>query len=256
MTKRLDGKVAVITGTGGGQGRAAALLFAQEGAIVVGADVKVQEGQETADLVRAAGGRMTSAHPLDIGEQDAVRAWIDGAAAEHGRIDIVYNNAGGPKFVPFADMTGEEWEFTIRNELDQVFYVTQAAWPHLIAAGGGTIVTTASIQGAPAVPPTVGGFAHAAAKQGLIGLTRELAAEGSPHGIRANAISPGLIMSPGTASWVATMPEYLATFLDRQLVKRPGQPEDIARAALFLASDDSSWITGQNLVVDGGYTAV
>ena len=256
MNERLAGKVAVITGTGGGQGRAAALLFAEAGAVVVGGDVKAEGAEETVELVRANGGTMTSMHPLDFADRDAVHAWLEAAVEEHGRLDILYNNAAAPKFATLTEMSADDWHFTVRNELDLVFHVTQAAWPHLIESGGGSVVTTASIQGVTCVQPTVGAFAHAACKAGVIGMTRELANEGAAHGIRVNAVSPGLIMSPGTAAWVNSMPGYLDAFIERQLVKRPGQPEDIARAALFLVSDDASFITGQNLVVDGGYTAV
>ena len=256
MAKRLNGRVAAITGTGGGQGRAAALLFAAEGAVIVGCDLKAGDSDETVEMVRAAGGTMTSMHPLDLTDQGAVQRWIDQAVEQHGRLDILYNNAAGPRFAPLMDMPTDDWHYTLRNELDIIFYAVKAVWPHLIEGGGGSIVNTASIQGVLCVQPTVGAFAHAAAKGGLIAMTRELANEGSPHGIRVNAVSPGLIMSPGTAEWVNSMPGYLDAFVERQLVKRPGQPEDIARAALFLASDDAAFISGQNLIVDGGYSAV
>ena len=255
MTRRLEGKVAAITGTGGGQGRAAAMLFAEQGAIVGGGDVKVEGAQETVEMVRANGGTMSSTQPLDFTDPDAVRVWIDGIVEEHGRLDILYNNASGPKFAPFAEMSVEDWHWTIRHELDLPYYVTRAAWPHLVANGGGAIVTTASIQGIVANIATVGGFAHAATKHGLIGMTRELANEGGPHGIRVNAVSPGLIATPATMPIIEEYPDYAEFFLNRQVIKRLGEPEDIARAALFLVSDEASFITGQNIVVDGGYTA-
>src|SRR6185503_4366495 len=110
---RLQGKVAVITGTGGGQGRAAALLFAQEGATIVGCDLKVEGAEETLELVRAAGGTMTSMQPVDLGDSAACRAWIDEAAAVHGGFDILYNNASLPKFVPIAELSDEDWHYTI-----------------------------------------------------------------------------------------------------------------------------------------------
>jgi len=255
MPGRLHGKVALITGTGGGQGRAAALLFAAEGAIVVGGDLKSDSSQETVELVRAAGGAITSVHPGDFAERAEVEAWISSAVAERGRIDVLYNNASAPRFRSIADMSVEDWQSTIRNELDLIFHVTQAAWPYLIAAGGGAIVNVASMQGINAIRHAPGGFAHAATKHGVIGLTRELAAEGGPHGIRVNAVSPGLILTPATAPMLE-VPRMAEAFLAHQLVQRLGQPEDIARAALFLASDDASFITGENLVVDGGYTIV
>lgn len=256
MAGRLAGKLAVITGTGGGQGRAAALLFAQEGAVVVGGDVKADGAQETVDLVRANGGTMTSMHPLDFADPDAVRVWMDAAMDEHGRLDILYNNAAAPRFAPLMEMSIEDWHSNLRNELDLVFHVTRAAWPHLIANGGGSVISTGSIQGMSAMRPATGGFAHAAGKAGVIGMTRELAAEGGPHGIRVNAISPGLIFTEIVVEWADSMPGFGEAFVEAQLLDRKGQAEDIAHAALFLASDESAFVTGHNLVVDGGYTAV
>jgi NAD(P)-dependent dehydrogenase (short-subunit alcohol dehydrogenase family) len=152
-------------------------------------------------------------------------------------------------------MTSDEWRFTLRNELDLVFEVTQSAWPHLVAAGGGAIVNVASIQGISSIRHAPGGFAHAATKHGVIGMTRELANEGGPVGIRVNSISPGFIRTPATDAMAQT-PGVIERFLADQIIQRVGEPEDIAHAALFLASDDASFITGENLVVDGGYTVV
>jgi NAD(P)-dependent dehydrogenase (short-subunit alcohol dehydrogenase family) len=254
MAGRLDGKVALITGTGGGQGRAAALLFSAEGATVVGCDLKADGAEETAAMVRAAGGTMASTHPLDLGVPDAVRDWIEEAATAHGGIDILYNNASAQRFAPVADMTDEEWHFTVRNELDLVFYTCRAAWKHLAARKTSAIINIASTQGINALTGAPGGFAHAAAKHGLIGMTRELAAEGGPVGIRVNAISPGFILTPVT-EWLTSVPGAIDRFLDHQIIKRVGQADDVAQAALFLASDAAAFITGENLVVDGGLTA-
>lgn len=252
---KLRGKIAAITGTGGGQGRAAALLFAQEGATIVGCDLKVEGAHETAELVRAAGGTMTSTAPVDLGDAEQVSAWIEAAVAAHGRLDILYNNASAPKFEYIEDMSLEDWRFTLRNELDLVFYACRAAWPHLRGGGGGAILNTASVQGISAMPERWGGLAHGTTKHGVIGMTRQLALEGGPHGIRVNSISPGFIMTPATEP-MRGVPGHLDAWLEHQVIKRLGEPEDIARAALFLASDDASFITGQNLVIDGGYTIV
>jgi meso-butanediol dehydrogenase / (S,S)-butanediol dehydrogenase / diacetyl reductase len=254
MAGRLAGKVAVITGTGGGQGRAAALLFAAEGATVVGCDLKVDGAEETVQLVRAAGGTMTSTHPLDLGDPAAVKVWIDATAGEHGGIDILYNNASSQKFASVADMSDDDWRFTVRNELDLVFYACRAAWPHLADRGSAAIINTASIQGINSMARCApGGFAHAATKHGVIGMTRELAGEGGPLGIRVNSVSPGFILTPVT-QWLTDVPGAIEGFIDHQFIKRTGQAEDIAKAALFLASDDASFITGENLVIDGGFT--
>ena len=216
--------------------------------------MKGAEAEETVEMVRAAGGVMTSTHPLDLADREAVASWVSAVVAEHGGIDILYNNASAPRFAPIAQMSVDDWQSTLRNELDVVFHVTALAWPHLVARGGGSIVNIASMQGISAIRFAPGGFAHAATKHGIVGMTRELALEGGPHGIRVNAISPGLIVTPATQAMVA-VPGLLDSFLDRQIIKRAGEPEDIARAALFLASEEASFITGANLVVDGGYTA-
>jgi len=254
MADRLAGKVALITGTAGGQGRAAALLFAREGARIVGCDLKEAEARETVAMVEAEGGRMTSMAPVDLGDSDAARAWVREAVAVHGGVDILYNNASAPKFASIATMTDEEWRFTMRNELDLMFYVTSEAWAHLVARGGGSIINTASISGMRAMPETPGSVAHATTKGAVIGMTRELALEGGPHHIRANAISPGAIETPATAPALAST-DFRQLHVDRIFLDRIGTSEDVAALALFLASDESSWVTGANFVVDGGFTA-
>ncbi len=254
MSNRLQGKVALITGTGGGQGRAAALLFASEGATIAGCDLKVEGSEETLELVKRAGGTMTSTHPVDLGDSAAARAWIDEAAAEHGGFDILYNNASLPKFAPVAEMSDEDWDYTVRNELDLMFYGCRAGWPHLVKRGGGSIIMTASISGMSAVPGTPGSFAHAATKGAVIAMTRELALEGGPHKIRVNAISPGAVLSPATEAAFADESFY-KIHVGATMVNRLGTPEDIAYCALYLASDESSFVTGANFVIDGGFMA-
>lgn len=254
MTGKLDGKVAFITGTGGGQGRAAAILFAKEGARIIGCDVKVEGAKETVNMVRAAGGEMVSLEPLDLGDGKQVQQWIDFGIKTFGRMDILYNNASAPKFAPIDKLTEEEWHFTVRNELDLIYHACHYAWPYLKSAGKGVIVNTASMSGlvghsAEILP----NFAHAATKGGVIALTRQLAVEGAPHNIRANSISPGVIISPGTEPLLKN-PAYLAGWLPIIPMKRLGEVEEIASVALFLASDDSSYVTGANIVADGGLT--
>jgi NAD(P)-dependent dehydrogenase (short-subunit alcohol dehydrogenase family) len=254
MAGRLEGKVCLITGTAGGQGRAAAQLFAAEGAVVVGCDTKAEQAEETVRRVRDAGGAMSSTHPLDLADSAAATCWVDEAAAAHGGIDVVYNNAASPRFASIATMTDEEWHWTIRNEIDLVFYVCRAAWPHLVARGGGTILNTASICALTSLPPTPGAFAHAAAKGAILAMTRELALEGGPHGIRANSISPGMIETPATAQQLEN-PAFRRDHLAAIMLSRTGRAEDVASLALYLASDESEWMTGSNVVLDGGYTA-
>lgn len=253
MAGQLAGKVALITGTGGGQGRAAALRFTAAGAAVVGCDVKKDGSEETVELVRAAGGQMTAMAPVDLSDAEQARVWIEAAVAVHGRVDVLYNNASAARFGSIADLSPEDWHFTMRNEVDLVFYATKYAWPYL-AARGGVIINTASVAGllASRAVPTA---SHAAAKGAVIAFTRQAAAEGAAHGIRAVAISPGAIETPGTAEQFAA-PEVRETLSGGNLIPRPGQPAEVVDLAVFLASDAASFITGANFVVDGGMSAI
>jgi meso-butanediol dehydrogenase/(S,S)-butanediol dehydrogenase/diacetyl reductase len=205
-------------------------------------------------MVEASGGSTTSTEPVDLGDSAEARSWIAEAAALHGGFDVLYNNASLPRFASIAEMTDEDWHYTMRNELDLMFYTCSAAWPHLIARGGGSIINTASICGVSALPQTPGSIAHATTKGGVIAMTRELALEGGPHNIRANSISPGIIDTPATAPALA-QGSFREDHLASLMLKRIGTPQDVAAAALFLACDESSWMTGANLLVDGGFAA-
>ena len=255
MPGRLDGKVALITGTGGGQGRAAAIMFAREGAAVVGCDVKDDGARETVELVQAAGGRMSSTAPLDLGDPAATRGWIDAVAEDLGGFDILYNNAGVANFAPIAEFTDEAWQRIFRNEVDHVFYACRAAWPHLVRRGGGSIINVGSIAGVSALAPSSGGVGHAATKGAVIAMTRQLAMEGGPVKIRVNAISPGPVLSPATEESHRADPSRRERWTSLMMIERLGTPEDIAPAAVYLASDESSWVTGANLMIDGGFSA-
>jgi NAD(P)-dependent dehydrogenase (short-subunit alcohol dehydrogenase family) len=253
MAGRLAGKVALITGTGGGMGRTAAELFASEGARVVGCDVSTAGAAETVERVRTSGGEMVSLHPCDLTDADAARALVELAIETFGGIDVVYNNAARAAFNSVSEMTFAEWEYTIAGELHLVFHVCTVVWPHLIERGGGSIISTASVAGHRGSAIN-GILAHSAGKGGLIAMSRQLAAEGGPHGIRSNTISPGIVVSPATESRLAD-PQWHESQLATVMLGRLGRPEDIARAALFLASDDAEWITGTDLRVDGGMVA-
>jgi len=250
---RLDGKVALISGTAGGMGRAAAELFAREGAVVVGCDLDAAGALETVERVRAAGGTMTSAQPLDVTDEDAVRGWIDGAAGEHGGIDVLYNNAGIALFDPLEDESYEDWSFTLRHELDVVFLACKHAWPYLRARGGGSVINVGSTAGLTG-SLTLDRVAHTAAKGGVIAVTRQLATEGAPHGIRVNSISPGMTVTPATREIFEDPNNPMSRIHEHIPLGRAGRPEDVAWCALFLASDESSYITGANIVVDGGWS--
>jgi meso-butanediol dehydrogenase / (S,S)-butanediol dehydrogenase / diacetyl reductase len=255
VTDRLTGRVALITGTAGGQGRAAALLFAAEGATVVGTDLNTDGAAETVRLVEAAGRRMTSTHPLDLLDEAAVGAWVDEAAARHGGIDIVYNNAARTRFNEFESVTYQEWSFVLHNELDLVFLVTKRAWPHLKRRSGAAVIlvgSTAGITGS----MTNHRAAHTAAKGAVVALTKQLAAEGAPDGIRVNCISPGMIATPATEGDLLAA-DHPMRHIDRHIpLGRIGSPAEVAHCAVFLASDEASYVTGANLVVDGGWSAV
>jgi NAD(P)-dependent dehydrogenase (short-subunit alcohol dehydrogenase family) len=249
----LDGKVVLISGSGGGQGRAASLAFAAKGAKIVGCDLLVDVSRETTELVRAAGGEMTSFEPVDLGEPDQAKQWVDDAAACYGGIDVVYNNAGNPKFGPIADLSVEDWRGTLRAELDTVFFVTKYSWPHLVARGGGVIINTASVAGMAAAKAPM--IAHAAGKGGVIAMTRQTALEGAPVGIRAVSIAPGPIATPAIDRAFGDNTELRDQIASRTLLGRWGRAEEVAGLAVFLASDEASFITGTNYPVDGGMTA-
>jgi NAD(P)-dependent dehydrogenase (short-subunit alcohol dehydrogenase family) len=252
MTGRLDGKIALITGVGGGIGATAAARFAAEGARVVGCDLDEAAAGRTEAAVRAAGGEITVHGGVDLGDADRAAAWVDRAVATYDGIDVLYNNASTQRFGALDELSVADWDFTMRNELDLVYYTVRAAWPHLKAHGGGSIVNVGSIaatRGVEFMPQN----AHSAAKGGVIALTLQLVVEGGPLGIRANVISPGLVETPNTAPMLADPPDRMRrVVLDRIPLGRHGRPEDVVNAAVYLASDESAWVSGAHLVVDGG----
>jgi meso-butanediol dehydrogenase / (S,S)-butanediol dehydrogenase / diacetyl reductase len=252
-TGRLAGKTVLITGTAGGQGRAAALLFAREGARIAGCDLRAEDADETVRLVRDAGGEMISLAPVDLSEATGVARWIAWASEALGGFDILYNNASMPRMAPIEQLTPFDWSFTMRNELDIVYHACHIAWPYFLAQGHGCIVNCASAMALVARGTTYA--AHVAAKGGVIALTRQLAFEGGPHRIRVNAISPGLVETPITAKWLQD-PQKRADRLAWDPIGRLGTPEDVAYCALYLASDESAWMTGSNIVIDGGTSVI
>lgn len=250
---RLENKVTLITGAAGGIGRETAVLFAAEGAKIVVVDVNDEGGAETVAMIEEAGGAAVYQH-ADVSVVDDCRAMIERAESEYGRLDVLFNNAGimlgddGD-----AEQTDEEtWDRTMNVNLKGVFFGCKFGIPALRRAGGGAIINTASfvaLMGA-ATPQ----LAYTASKGGVLAMTRELAVIHARENIRVNALCPGPLKT-----------ELLMNFLDteekrqRRLVHVPmgrfGLAGEIARAALFLASDDSSYMTGSELVVDGGITA-
>jgi NAD(P)-dependent dehydrogenase (short-subunit alcohol dehydrogenase family) len=249
MSQRLSGKVCIITGTGGSMGRAAAMTFAREGATVVGCDLNVEAAEATVQLVRREGGTMESLHPCRLGNPGECQALVDFAVRTFGRIDVLFNNAAMAYFNWLEDITDEEWDRNRREEVDLVFYLTRAAWPHLKSSRG-VVVNTASLTASMSFK-SLGSLAHTTAKAGIIGMTRQLAMEGREHGIRANSISPGVIETNQTREQLKD-PEWAGTMLGKTLLGRLGRPEEVASVALFLASGESSYVTGVDIVVDGG----
>lgn len=250
---RLEGRVALITGTAGGQGRVAALRFAREGACVVGCDVTAEGHEETRRLLENEGYVLHGDAPVDLGEPEQAQAWVEKAAAEQGGIDILYNNASAARFAPVADMSIEDWRYTMRNEIDLIFLTTKYAWHHLARRRG--VIINISSTAAWGGSKVAGISAHCAAKGAVVSFTRQLAVEGAPVGIRAISISPGFVATPGTRAFLDN-PEMRRALLDGVLMDRPGEPEEVVAMALFVASDEASFMTGSDIVIDGGLLAV
>ncbi len=236
MSGRLEGKVVLLTGTGSGMGRVTARLMAREGASVVGCDLNPEGAAQTARLVEAEGGAIDSSAPVDLGNRSDVEAWVEGAVARHGRVDVLYNNASMPRFAPFAEQSDEDYLFTIDNELHLVWRASQVAWPHLAEAGGAivNIGSGAGLAGARSLPQA----AHAAAKGAVLALTRQLAAEGVAVGVRVNSVSPGVMATPPVLAMYEQMgaDAPVAPVVERTLTARPGDPMAVAYAGLYLAS--------------------
>ncbi len=251
---KLSGKVALITGAGSGFGRATALLFAKEGAKVVVADLNLDSAQETVRVITQQGGDAVAVK-ADVSVAADCQAMIKTVVDKYGRLDILHNNAGiAQVMTAFVDIEEEEWDRLMNVNLKSVFLCSKAAIPVMKQQGGGTIINTSSV-GAIRVRPGAG--AYAIAKAGVTHLTRLLAVELAPFKIRVNSISPVISETP---LGMELLPEAMkrdmeATrkmFVSTIPIGRMAVPEDIANAALFLAMDDSSMITGVDLPVDGG----
>jgi NAD(P)-dependent dehydrogenase (short-subunit alcohol dehydrogenase family) len=258
VSGRLAGKVALITGTGRGQGRVAATMFAAAGARVVGCDIDAESSLATAELVRAQSGQMESLEPVDLTREDDVVRLIEYTESSSGGFDILYNNAASTRQGSIQQMSLEDWRWTLEHDLTLVYTTIKHAVPALERRGGGAIVNVASAAGVNISMPgnARGMLAHCVAKAGVIRMTEVLAVELAPLNIRVNAVSPGVIDTPVIAPLLgAPDSDGRRLFEGLAPLSRIGRPEDIVAAALYLASDEASFITGANLRVDGGSTA-
>ncbi len=250
---RLDGKVAVITGASSGIGRGTALCLAKEGAAVVAADLNSQGGERVIGEIAAAGGRAVFQH-TDVTSEADIQAAVDRAVKDYGRLDIMFNNAGLVGAVgPIEAVSTEDWDKTVAVLLRSVFLGIKYAVGPMRKAGGGSIISTSSVA---SFLPSPYGAAYAASKGAVISLTRAAALQLGRDRIRVNCICPGVINTP---IWCVMPgmddPAVLEQALGHaQTIPRVGRPEDIASMVLFLASDESQWITGQAMIVDGGVT--
>lgn len=248
---KLNGKIAIVTGAASGIGRASAKLFAAEGAKVVGADWDEAHGNAVSEEIRESGGEATFLR-VDVASAEDVRGMIAAAVERYGGLDVLFNNAGiEGEQAPTADCTLENWERVINVNLRGVFLGMKYAIPEILKRGGGSIVNNASVAG---LVGFAGSPAYCASKGGVIQLTKAAALEYAKQGIRVNAICPGVIWTPMVERVVAT-PDMRKALEAMEPAGRFGTPEEIARLALFLASDDSTFCTGAPFTIDGGLVA-
>jgi 3-oxoacyl-[acyl-carrier protein] reductase len=250
----LDGRVAVITGAGSGQGRAAALLFAAHGARVVVADFDDDGANETIKLLEAQSGDAVPVH-ADVSRSRDCDAMVSAAVAAFGRVDVLYNNAALQMSGRLTECTEDQWDRTIATNLSAIFYACRAVIPHMLAGDGGSIISTASVMGYIGAP---GYAAYGPSKAGLVTLTRQIAVEYGPK-VRANIVAPGGIETPRFRKAHEDEPDYdgyVRRLTAHNPARRLGQPDDVARIALFLASDASAYISGAVIPADGGLAAM
>jgi NAD(P)-dependent dehydrogenase (short-subunit alcohol dehydrogenase family) len=247
---RLDGKVCVITGAGGGMGRDAVILFSEEGASVCAADVNFETAQETASQARAA-----FAHQVDVADEASVKAMMDATAAQYGGIDVLYNNAGisPADDASVLDTSVEAWERVQAVNTKGVFLCCKHGIPHLLARGGGSVINVASfvaILGA-----ATSQISYTASKGAVLAMSRELAVQFAREGVRVNSLCPGPVETPLLLAIFGDDPAALERRRAHWPTGRLAKPREIVNGALFLASDESSYVTGSTFLVDGGLTA-
>ena len=252
---KLSGKVAIVTGAGSGQGRAVATLFAKEGAKVAVADINDEGGLKTADIIASAGGEAIYVS-CDVSDLEQVKVLIKKTVDTYGRLDILYNNAARnrpatPVPETVAEMPEDHWRETIDVNLTAMYYTSKYAIPEILTSGGGCIINVASTLG---LSSSENQSAYSASKHGVMGLTKSMALDYGPKGIRVNAICPGPIDTPRLSKHqgVYASDDFRVRLGEHVPLQRIGQPEEVATVALFLASDDSSYVTGAYIPVDGG----
>lgn len=252
MSDRLRGKVAIVTGAGSrgpglGNGKAAAILFAREGARVLCVDQALARAEETVELIRAEGGEAAGL-VADVTRGEDCRAMVQAAVARWGGLDVLHNNVGIESRRDLLDTTEEEWDRVLEVDLKSVFLATQAAAPAIIARGGGSVICVSSIAG----HRGHGRTAYAAAKAGIEGFVRTVAVQLGPQGVRINAIAPGTVWTPMVEG---LGPEARERRRKASPLGTEGTGWDVGWGAVYLASDESRWVTGQVLVIDAGLTA-
>ena len=254
MSGSLEGKTALVTGGGSGIGRAASLAYAKDGARVVVADVNVEGGEETVQLIKETGGEAILVH-ADVSKPEDTQAMVAQAVQTFGSLDCAFNNAGiggGKERHLTADYLEDDWDRVMSINLKGVWLCMKAEIPQMMKQGKGAIVNTASIAGLVGLSGTV---AYVAAKHGVTGLTKAAAMEYAKSGIRVNAVCPGYIQTPLVQGIFDEIDGYRERVASRHPMDRLGEPEEIAQAVLWLSSDSASFVTGHNMAVDGGYVA-
>ena len=265
MADRLAGKVAVITGGNSGIGETTGQVFAREGAKVVLMARRQEQGEAVAQGIRDAGGEATFIR-CDVGDDDSVQQAVAQAAEAYGTINVLFNNAGGGSGSQFPNEPNSEWHRVVNTNLTGTFYVSRAVWPHLVAAGGGAVVNMSSLAAQRGFSSRMQdefgttSASYYAAKAGVDALTRYMAGTGGRHNIRVNCVRPGQILTPGATGGTSKDADgghhvFEKMFDFAQIVEGPGYPVDVANLVLFLACDESRFVNGEIINVDGGVAA-